>query len=58
MTLNDMELTECSRAIHNADGELDRLTRENQREELRKRFKLIFEASWHALNRLDEYERA
>ena len=58
MTINDIPLTECSRAIHNNEQVLDRITRDGDKTALRAAYKEIFAASFHALERLDQIERA
>ena len=58
MTINDIRLTECSRQIHNNEQVLDRLTRDGKKEELRRVYKELLAASFHALERLDQLERA
>jgi hypothetical protein len=54
VTINDIPLTQCSRAIHNNEIVLDRLTRDGKKEELRDAYKRILEAAFHAINRLDK----
>ena len=57
MTINDIPLTHCSRTVHNCEIVIDRLTRDNQRQELRDTYKKLLEAAFLAIERLDELER-
>jgi hypothetical protein len=58
MTTNDIPLTECSRTVHKVEAVIDRLTRDSQLDELRGQYKQLMLASFKALERLDELERA
>lgn len=57
MTINDLSLTEYDLVIHNNELKLKQLTRDGDRLALRKAYKAIFDASFHAIQRLDQYER-
>lgn len=57
MTVNDLTLTEHDLVIHKNEAVLKQLVRDGKLPELRKAYKAIFDASFHAIQRLDEYER-
>ncbi len=57
MTINDLSLTELDLVIHRNEVKLKQLVRDGDRLSLRKAYKEIFDASFNAIQRLDEYER-
>lgn len=54
MTLNDLELTKCAMDVHNNEAVISKLTRDNEREELRRVYKDILYAAFKALDRLEK----
>jgi hypothetical protein len=57
MTINDLSLTEYDLVIHKNEVRLKQLMRDGEKAELRKAYKAIFDAAFHAIQRLDQYER-
>lgn len=57
MTINDLSLTEYDLVIHKNEAALKQLVRDGKRLELRQAYKAIFDAAFHAIQRLDQYER-